>query len=188
MPNIMLRNNRGMGFQNITTSGGFGHLQKGHGVAFADLDNDGDQDIYHQLGGFYPSDKYHNALFLNPGNNSHFLNLRLVARSGNRQAIGARISILTHGPEGPIELHRSVGSVSSFGGSPIRQEVGLGAASSITRLQIKWPVSGITQTIKDVPIDAFIDVTEGEIGFQRRTVSQISFPHPTHKAAVAPYR
>ncbi|MHC4711025.1 MAG: FG-GAP repeat domain-containing protein, partial [Planctomycetota bacterium] len=54
MPNIMLRNDAGRRFQDVTTSGGFGHLQKGHGVAFADLDRDGDQDIYHQLGGFYP--------------------------------------------------------------------------------------------------------------------------------------
>jgi hypothetical protein len=28
-----------------------GHLQKGHGVGFADLDNDGDQDIYIVMGG-----------------------------------------------------------------------------------------------------------------------------------------
>ena len=34
-------------FQDVTTSGGFGHLQKGHGIAFGDIDNDGDQDVYH---------------------------------------------------------------------------------------------------------------------------------------------
>ena len=44
MPNVMLRNDAGRRFQNVTTSGGFGHLQKGHGIAFADLDNDGDHD------------------------------------------------------------------------------------------------------------------------------------------------
>ena len=35
------------------SAGGFGHLQKGHGVAFADLDHDGDQDVFNELGGFY---------------------------------------------------------------------------------------------------------------------------------------
>ena len=33
MPNVMLRNDNGKRFQDVTTSGGFGHLQKGHGVA-----------------------------------------------------------------------------------------------------------------------------------------------------------
>ena len=60
MPNVALRNAGGTRFQNVTTSTGLGHLQKGHGVAFADFDEDGDQDIYHQLGGFYPGDKFQN--------------------------------------------------------------------------------------------------------------------------------
>src|SRR4029079_15619230 len=46
IPNRMFRNAEGKLFQDVTTSGGFGHLQKGHGVSFGDLDNDGDQDIY----------------------------------------------------------------------------------------------------------------------------------------------
>src|SRR5690606_22178351 len=49
MPNVMYRNRRGTGFSDVTTSGGFGHLQKGHGIAFADLDRDGDQDIFSQM-------------------------------------------------------------------------------------------------------------------------------------------
>ena len=42
----------GKGFVDVTSAGGFGNIQKGHGVAFADLDNDGDQDVFEQLGGF----------------------------------------------------------------------------------------------------------------------------------------
>ena len=67
MPNVMLRNNAGKQFQDVSTSGGFGHLQKGHGIAFADIDQDGDQDLYHQLGGFYKGDAYANSLFHNRG-------------------------------------------------------------------------------------------------------------------------
>ncbi len=72
MPNVLLRNVNGRRFEDITFSTGLGHLQKGHGVAFVDIDQDGDQDIYHQLGGFYPGDKFHNALFLNPGHDNRF--------------------------------------------------------------------------------------------------------------------
>src|SRR5204862_289197 len=37
LPNRMFRNNEGKSFQDVTTSGGFGHLQKGHGIAFGDV-------------------------------------------------------------------------------------------------------------------------------------------------------
>ena len=44
MPNVMLRNDQASRFVDVTFSAGLGHLQKGHGVGFADIDNDGDQD------------------------------------------------------------------------------------------------------------------------------------------------
>ena len=89
MPNVMLRNDRGATFQDVTSAGGFGHLQKGHGISFSDFDNDGDQDIYHQLGGFYRGDGFHNALFLNPGH--RFLTIRLAGETSNTRGVGARI-------------------------------------------------------------------------------------------------
>ena len=39
-------NRGGLGFVDVTLEGGFGHLQKGHGVAFADFDRDGDLDVF----------------------------------------------------------------------------------------------------------------------------------------------
>jgi hypothetical protein len=42
----MFRNDGGRVFQEVTTSGGFGTIMKGHGVAFGDIDQDGDQDLY----------------------------------------------------------------------------------------------------------------------------------------------
>lgn len=65
IPNRMFLNGGGKAFYDVTTAGGFGHLQKGHGVAFGDLDNDGDQDVYNVLGGSYDGDNFMNALFLN---------------------------------------------------------------------------------------------------------------------------
>jgi hypothetical protein len=53
IPNRMFRNAGGKSFQDVTSSGGFGHLQKGHGVSFGDIDNDGDQDIYEDMGGAF---------------------------------------------------------------------------------------------------------------------------------------
>ena len=67
MPNLMYHNQRGKAFANVTTAGGFGHLQKGHAVVFCDLDNDGDQDVFEQVGGAYPGDGFVDVMFKNPG-------------------------------------------------------------------------------------------------------------------------
>ena len=144
-----------------------GHLQKGHGVAFADFDNDGDQDLYHQLGGFYPGDGFNNALFANPGHQSRHLTVELRGTKGNRRAVGARLRLVVETPAGERELHRTVGSVSSFGGSPHRQEIGLGDATSIRSLEIVWPTSRERQTVLAPPLDSTIRVVEGAAGFER---------------------
>ena len=89
VPNLMYRNDRGNRFLNVTSAGGFGHLQKGHGVAFADLDNDGDQDVFHELGGWFAGDAFGNALFENPGFGNHWIQIQLVGTQSNRSAIGA---------------------------------------------------------------------------------------------------
>ena len=166
VPNVMLRNDHGQRFQNVTTSGGFGHLQKGHGIAFADFDHDGDQDIFHQLGGFLPGDRFHNALFLNPGHENHYIVVQLVGTKSNRSGLGARIEVITNSPDGQISFHRAVGSVSSFGGSPIsRTEIGIGQAESIREVKVTWPASGYTQSFADVPSDSMIRFTEEESAF-----------------------
>ncbi|HED64951.1 MAG TPA: CRTAC1 family protein [Planctomycetes bacterium] len=162
VPNVMLRNDGGRTFQDVTTAGGFGHLQKGHGVSFCDLDNDGDQDVYHQLGGFYYGDRYQNAFFENPGNGNHFLTLKLVGTTSNRDAVGARVSVVVRTPGGTRTLHRSVGSLSSFGGSPHRQELGLGDATGIEEVRIRWPRTQQEQVFRDLSMDAFYRIVEGE--------------------------
>ena len=174
-PNVMLRNDGGKRFQNVTTSGGFGHLQKGHGVAFADFDHDGDQDIYNQLGGFFAGDKYHNAFYENPGHGNRFLHVRLVGTTSTRSAVGARIKVVAKTADGTVTLHRAVGSVSSFGGSPLRQEIGLGKATAIESLEVRWPKSKTKQVFSNVPIDASIRITEGKDEIKRLELRTFRF-------------
>ncbi|HYS04339.1 MAG TPA: CRTAC1 family protein [Candidatus Dormibacteraeota bacterium] len=162
IPNRMFRNAEGRFFQEVTTSGGFGHLQKGHGVSFADFDDDGDQDIYEVMGGVYEADHFRNVLYENPGHGNHFVKLKLVGVKTNRAAIGCRIRIVVDTPGGPREIHRSVTSGGSFGGNPLRQEIGLGDARSIAEIRVTWPTSGIVQTFKDVTPDRAFTITEGD--------------------------
>ena len=78
MPSVMYWNRGESGFSDVTSAGGFGNLQKGHAVVFADLDNDGDQDIFEQMGSFFPGDKYSNSLYENPGFGNHWIAVKLV--------------------------------------------------------------------------------------------------------------
>ena len=160
MPNRMFRNADGERFQDVTTSGGFGHLQKGHGVAFADMDNDGDQDVFAVMGGWYSGDAYRNVLFQNPGHGNHWLTLRLRGMQSNRAAIGARIKVTANTPLGTRSIYSTVGTGGSFGSASLAQEIGLGAATSIESLEISWPTSGRKQIFRNVPMDSKLEIRE----------------------------
>ncbi|HKX61835.1 MAG TPA: CRTAC1 family protein, partial [Verrucomicrobiae bacterium] len=161
LPNEMYRNNAGRNFQDVTTAGGFGHLQKGHGIAFADLNSDGHQEIISNMGGAFAGDNFFDAVFANPGNTNHWLKLKLTGTKSNRAAIGARIKVVARGPQGSREIHRMVCSGGSFGASPLQQEIGLGSSTTIERVEVWWPASGITNQVTNLSIDQAYRVKEG---------------------------
>ena len=162
MPNLMFRNVGGERFANVTTAGGFGHLQKGHGVAFADLDNDGDQDVFIEMGGAFPGDAFGNVLFENPGFGNNSITIRLVGTQSNRSAIGARVRIeLTEAGE-KRSVYKWVGSGSSFSGNPLRLEMGIGTAQAADVVEIFWPTTGETQRFENVSASQFVEIHEGE--------------------------
>jgi hypothetical protein len=161
VPNVMFRNREGRSFADVTTATGTGHLQKGHGVAFADLDGDGNQDVFANIGGFVPGDAYHKAVFRNPGHASHWIRVHLAGVRSNRAAIGARIRVRVIGEDGRESLrYREVSSGGSFGASPLAQHIGLGKAARIASLEIEWPASGTRQVFTDVPLDRVIEIRE----------------------------
>jgi hypothetical protein len=167
MPNVLLRNEGGWRFEDITAATGTGHLQKGHGVAFADWDRDGDADIFLEAGGAAPGDRAHNVLFQNPGSGHHWLTVKLVGVRTNRAAIGARIRVDLPDPDGKVVSRcRTITTGSSFGGNPLPCTIGLGRAGSIRTLEVYWPTSGIRQTLSDVPIDRAVEITEGRTEFR----------------------
>jgi FG-GAP-like repeat/ASPIC and UnbV len=176
VPNIMYLNT-GNGFVDVTEASGTGHLQKGHGVSFADWDSDGDLDLFVVLGGGFPGDRGYNALFQNPGHNRHWLKVKLVGTVTNRSALGAKIVIEFKGPQGrPRAIHRVVGNNGSFGGNSLVESIGLGDATVVDTLTINWPASQTTQTFHGLSADQAIEVTEASSSIQVRTESQIGLP------------
>lgn len=162
IPHRMFRNDGGKRFLDVSNAGGFGQLQKGHAIAFGDIDNDGDQDIYSVVGGAYSGDLAYSQLFLNPGNTNHWITLKLEGRESNRIALGARIKVNTVEGGQPRAIYRTVSTGGSFGSSPLRQEIGLGQASAIASVEIFWPTTGKTQTLTGLERDRFYKIREGD--------------------------
>jgi len=176
IPNKMFRNDGAGHFQDVTTSGGFGQLQKGHGIAFGDLNHDGTQDIYSHLGGALSGDHYPSQLFANPGHGNHWLKLKLEGVKSNRPALGARIKVVVENSFGDREIHRVVGSGANFGASPLRQEIGLGDAATIDRVEIFWPVTGKTQVIKGLKLDRCYAIREDASAAKEIALQTFAWP------------
>ncbi len=184
MPNRMFRNDGGTVFQDVSASGGFGHLQKGHGVAFGDLDNDGDQDIYAVIGGAYEGDIFGNALFENPGHGNKWVTLLLEGESSNRSAIGTRVRVDIEGPEGSRVIHRVVGTGGTFGSSSLQLEIGLQQADQINGIHILWPASGTEQYFEGPTMNTAYLVKENSSSLKTLERIQVQFsgdsPHTSH--------
>jgi hypothetical protein len=176
MPSRMFRNAGGGTFEEVTASGGFGFLAKGHGVAFGDADHDGDQDIYVTLGGAYRGDQSRNVLLANPGRGHTWVTLRLEGVQSNRSAIGARIRVRVDTPTGPRDVHATVTSGGSFGASSLQQEMGLGDATAIREIEVWWPTSGRRDVYPDVEIGRTYRLTEGSAALEPVAVRPFDLP------------
>jgi hypothetical protein len=171
VPNRMFRNAQGRTFQDVTTSGGFGHLQKGHAVAFGDIDNSGNQDIFEVMGGVYPNDKFWSVLYKNPGHGNHWVKLELTGVKSNRFAVGARIRVDITENGQKRQIYRDVNSGGSFGASSLRPHIGIGKATTIDAIEIRWPGSGVTQRIEGpLQADRIYGIVEGKVAPTSRTL------------------
>jgi hypothetical protein len=161
VPNKMFRNIGGEKFADVTTSARVGHLQKGHAIAFADLDNDGDQDIYIELGGAYKGDSFHNSLYLNPGQNdrNHWITIDLLAKE-NRSIIGTSVRITFKENGKQRSVYVDINSGGSFGASPLRKEIGLGEATMIDEISIRWHPYQQTQVFRQIKPDQVLRIRQ----------------------------
>ncbi|MBL86903.1 MAG: hypothetical protein CMO82_09635 [Winogradskyella sp.] len=186
VPNKMYRNSNGNYFEDVTYSGGFGHIQKGHAIGFGDMDMDGDQDIYAVMGGAVEGDVFRNLLFENPiGNKNNWINIVLEGRKSNRSAIGAKIIITIEENNKERKIYNTVDSGASFGGNSLMAEIGLSQANVIKQLEVKWPYHTKQSSIfKNIDVNQTIKIVEGE-NIQKLKLDKLSFkndikPHHGH--------
>lgn len=179
IPNRLFRNNNGQFYEEATTSARVGNLQKGHEISFADLNNDGYPEIYAQMGGAYVSDGFPDCLFENPADfNNNWISIDLKGTKSNKAAIGARVKITVIENGKTREIYDWVTHGSSFGANSLREEIGLGKATSIQKIEITWPTTGIVQAFKNVNINQHISIIEGEANYNILDLKAFPFNIP----------
>ena len=122
-------------------------------MSVGDCDNDGDLDLLIVNNGAAPV-----LLKNNGGNKNNWVGLQLVATKSNPGAVGATITWTAGG----VKRQRLKTSGGSFLASHDPREIlGLGSASKMDSLEIKWP-SGKVDKLMNVPINVYVKVVEGE--------------------------
>jgi hypothetical protein len=127
----------------------------GRSVVAADFRNDGHLDLLvRQVGGGAL------LLFENQFPRQHYLEISLRGTKSNRLGVGARLTLEAGGRRQVRELY-PINSFKSQG--PTRIHFGLGEATKVDRLKIRWP-SGQEQSLSDLTADRHIVVDEGRRG------------------------
>ena len=123
------------------------------GAAFADYDNDGDMDL------LLTSLSEKVLLVRNDhSGGGHYLQVRLLGTSSNRDAIGARVTV-TGGERKFVRQRKGGGSFLS--GSDPRLHFGLGDAAVARTIEIVWP-GGTREVLENVKVDRSITVRQGD--------------------------
>ena len=131
-------------------SAGLALARSSRGAAFGDLDNDGDIDVVVNNVDDSPT-----ILRNDTRRKGHWLTVKLVGKSPNEPAIGARVTAAIPGRKLTREV-RSGGSYLSQ--NDLRLHFGLGPAQRLDRLLVRWP-DGKEQVLEDLPVNRFLTVT-----------------------------
>ncbi len=152
----VFRNNGNKTFAQISNT--FPAPKSMHSLATGDLNNDGFVDVFANYGSSYVDADNGNPdrLWLNDGNDNHWLVVRLQGTISNRDAIGARVTI--NGPWGTqireVRAGESYGMVCTSAAM-----FGLGSETTVPEVVVTWP-SGLVETFTDLDADNIITIVE----------------------------
>jgi enediyne biosynthesis protein E4 len=152
----LLYHNLGNGkFKDVTAESGPGITEQysSRGAAFGDYDNDGNVDVLILNMNDPPS------LLHNQGEHrNNWIALKLVGTQCNRSAIGARVRVVTGKHTQTDEVHSGTSVMAQ---SDLRLHFGLGQASVIDLIEVKWPTTGKLEKLTHVEPNQFLTIKEG---------------------------
>jgi hypothetical protein len=147
-PSRLFMSNGDGTFAESAVASGIDDQGMGRGIVCFDYDRDGDQDLFVANYGQAPK------LYCNHGNSNNFINIKLIEKSANNQALGARIYLKTSSMEQMREL-RSGNNYTSQ--NPVEAHFGLASSDTIEQVRIVWP-DGNETVITQVDINQFLTV------------------------------
>ena len=154
---LLLFHNSGGKLANVSAQSGpvFAKYFPARGLTVGDYTNDGRLDVFIGNNGDAPV-----LLKNNAGEGNHWLGLKLQGTACNRDAIGATI---TWSAGGTKRLRMKTGGGSYLSSHDPREVLGLGPATTVDFVEIKWPQpSGRVERFTDLPIDRYVTVVEGK--------------------------
>jgi hypothetical protein len=151
-PLVLLRNHRDGTFEDVSSTLESLPLKSRRGVAFGDINNDGNVDVVVLNVGEAPS------LLLNHNQSSnHRVLFKLVGTKSNKAAIGARVTVKA----GSLTQFDEVrGGASYLSQNDLRLHFGLGDNDKMNEITIRWP-NGETETLREVAADFIYTIVEG---------------------------
>jgi enediyne biosynthesis protein E4 len=154
-PVLLQRNLRNGTFEEVSKPAGLADmpLQSRRGVAFGDVANNGNIDMVVLNVGEPPS-----LLINRNASPNHRVVFKLVGTKSNRAAIGARVTIRS---AGMTQLDEVRGGGSYLSQNDLRLHFGLGSASMIDSVEVRWP-NGKAEVLKSVAADKIYTVVEGQ--------------------------
>jgi hypothetical protein len=160
-PNVLLRNLGQAQFVDVTDGSGAEGLGIGSGVGAADLNGDGFVDLYvtnrtyYAMGQQVSPEAGESQLLMNQGNDHRWLRVQLVGTRSNRDAMGARVSVVAGGFTQTQEKQSAHGYNST--NDPVLN-FGLGA-HDVDEVRILWP-TGQEQVVTKPESNQTLVVTE----------------------------
>ena len=145
--------NTGRGFADVSATAGppLRAPLAARGAAFGDVDNDGDTDVVIAQTDGPP------ALLVNGGTKNRWLGLALAGAKGNRQGLGARVTVVDS--SGARQIFDVSAAGSYLSSSDPRVLVGLGGAAGVRSVEVRWP-GGRTQKLDGLALDRYTTVNE----------------------------
>jgi hypothetical protein len=151
-PNQLFLSDQGVSFSEYPDAA-IAQQRVSRGTAFGDIDNDGDIDIVISNLKDAPT-----VLRNDEGNAFQWLTVKLVGTHCNRDAIGARVTVVAGGLTQMREVKSGSGYLSQ---NDLRLHFGLGAATSADTLTVRW-LCGSTQTLQNVETNQVLVISENE--------------------------
>lgn len=150
-PNLLFRNLGDGTFDDVSSTSGVDDSGYGRGVAYGDFNNDGCLDI------FLANVDQYGKLFVNNCNyENNYLIIKAIGTESNKDAIGARIKVVT---DSGTQIREVASGGSHMSQNMLPVHFGLGKSTEISLIQITWP-SGNVQELTDIPANQKITVTE----------------------------